>query len=69
MMDLTQYLKAENLTQAQFAERVQVRQSTISKLCSGEIRPSWSMAARIERATAGAVPVATWASRTEGGTA
>jgi transcriptional regulator with XRE-family HTH domain len=63
MMDLTQYLKAENLTQAQFAERINVRQSTVSKLCSGVTRPSLDMALVIESATGGLVPVAAWSDR------
>ena len=65
MMNLTQYLKAENLTQAQFAERIKARQSTVSKLCTGEKRPSWDMAARIARATDGKVPVSVWAEAAE----
>lgn len=69
MQNLTQYLKAENLTQAQFAERIEVRQSTVSKLCTGEKRPSWDLAARIARATDGKVPVSVWAdvAQAEGG--
>ena len=60
MMTLTQYLDAENITQAQFAQMVGTSQGTVSKLCAGR-RPRWDLAARIERATSGSVPVAVWA--------
>lgn len=60
MMTLLQYLKLKNMTQTEFAERLGVAQGTVSKLC-GARRPSWQMAASIEDATDGAVPVSVWA--------
>lgn len=59
-MTLEQYLAWKNLTQAQFAALVEVNQGTISKLVSGK-KPKWGTAARIEKVTGGAVPVAVWA--------
>ena len=63
MMTLAQYLKRENLTQAQLAERLGASQGAVSKLVSGDRSPSWEMAARIEAVTSGAVPVAVWAQK------
>lgn len=65
MMMLSQYLDAENITQAQFAERIGTTQGTVSKLCAGR-RPKWDLALRIERATDGGVPVSIWAHQQEG---
>lgn len=64
MMTLEQYLAWKKLTQAQFAAQVKVNQGTISKLVSGK-KPKWATAAKIERATGGAVPVAVWAPEIE----
>jgi DNA-binding transcriptional regulator YdaS (Cro superfamily) len=65
MMTLREYLDATGETQQAFAARIGAHQGTISKLCGGPDRPpslpGWSMAARIERATEGKVPVAVWA--------
>ena len=61
MMKLEHYLSWKNLTQARFAEQVDVNQSTISKLVTGSKKPTWATAAKIEKATGGAVPVAVWA--------
>lgn len=60
MMTLPQYLEWKKMTQAQFAARLGVAQGTVSKLCADR-RPSWDMAARIESATEGHVPVSVWA--------
>ena len=60
MMTLKQYLDSKNLTQAEFAARIMSTQGTVSKLCGGR-KPSWELAAKIERATDGNVPVAIWA--------
>lgn len=60
MMTLSQYLDAKEITQAEFAAQLGVSQGTVSKLC-GSRRPSWEMAAKIEAATGGLVPVAVWA--------
>ena len=60
MATLTEYLKSEGITQAQFASRVGVTQGYIAKLCAGLATPRLVMAYKIERETAGAVPVSFW---------
>jgi transcriptional regulator with XRE-family HTH domain len=54
------YLKSEAITQAGFADRLGVKQSTVSKWCAGDKRPGLDMAVKIEAATGGAVPVDSW---------
>jgi transcriptional regulator with XRE-family HTH domain len=68
MMTLSEYMKQKQITQVQLAARLGVHQGTIARLVSGDRSPSWELAAKIERATAGHVPVAVWAQR-EGGAA
>lgn len=60
MNKLAQHLSASGVTQADFASRVGVDQSTISRLTRGG-SPSWALAARIEKATGGVVLVSDWA--------
>ena len=50
------------MTQAEFAALIGVTQGEVSKLCNDKVgrRPSWDMAARIQEATDGAVPVTAW---------
>ncbi len=60
MTALQEYLAASAITQGEFAERVGVKQATISRLCNGAIGPSLELAARIERATGGAVTAISW---------
>lgn len=69
MMTLLQYQNWKNLTQAQLAEQLGITQGEVSKLCSEKVgrRPSWEMAAHIEKATDGAVPMSVWA-RVKGNT-
>lgn len=63
MMTLLQYRNWKKLTQAQLADQLGITQGEVSKLCSDKVsrRPSWETAARIEKATDGAVPMAVWA--------
>jgi transcriptional regulator with XRE-family HTH domain len=60
MTKLRDFLTSERIPQIQFADRLGVRQATISRLCSGEGVPSLELAARIERETGGAVPMNSW---------
>ncbi|MCW1985569.1 UNVERIFIED_ORG: transcriptional regulator with XRE-family HTH domain [Sphingomonas sp. R1F5B] len=60
MTDLKTYLEETGEKQSDFAARVQTSNATISRLCSGALRPSLEMAHRIERATAGRVPTECW---------
>lgn len=58
---LTAYIAASGATQADFAKRIGRTQAYVSRLCASDASPSLTTALRIERATNGAVPVATWA--------
>lgn len=60
MMNLATYLTASNLTQDAFAAQIGVKQATVSRLVRGTAKPSIRVMAEIERATAGAVPAASW---------
>ena len=60
MRQLSKFLRESEVTQAQFAARVGLSQATVSKLASGTLSPSLQVAVRIERATGGAVCVASW---------
>jgi DNA-binding transcriptional regulator YdaS (Cro superfamily) len=43
------------MTRAQFAARLGVHPVTVSKWCSGAMRPAWSAIERIQAATGGQV--------------
>lgn len=59
MMTLSQYLNTKNIRQAEFARLIGTTQGTVSKL-GKDRQPSLDLAAKIERATDGAVPAASW---------
>jgi len=59
MMNLATYLEAHKKTQEAFAAEIGVKQATVSRLKRGK-RPSLELAAKIERATNGAVPASSW---------
>lgn len=58
MMTLKQYLDSNSLTQSQFADRVGVKQATISRLNGRS--PGLDLARKISEATEGDVPVFSW---------
>lgn len=60
MQSLETYLTEQSIKQADFAEQLKVSQATVSRLAKGTMRPSLDLAFAIERATGGAVPVASW---------
>jgi len=64
MEHLAVYLDQHGITQSAFAGSLGTTQATISKFCRGVTRPSLDMAVKIERATGGSVPVASWVSDT-----
>ncbi|MCK9544916.1 MAG: helix-turn-helix transcriptional regulator [Novosphingobium sp.] len=66
MMTLSEYLAAEGIPQEKFAERIRVRQATVSRLASNAMRPSLELAAAIERETGGAVPATSWVASRKG---
>lgn len=61
-MRLSAYLKEKNETASAFARRFKppLSRATVSRLMSGERRPSHPLALAIEQATAGAVPADSW---------
>jgi len=59
-MKLTAYLEAQKETAADFATRADMSPSTVSRLCSGERKPSVDMALRIKTLTQGAVDLPDW---------
>jgi DNA-binding transcriptional regulator YdaS (Cro superfamily) len=60
MDELISYLKANTVSQVNFAARIGISQSALSKMCSGAITPRLQTALAIERETGGAVSVSTW---------
>ena len=60
MAKLGKYLKDQRLTQAEFALRIGVRQSSVSKMVSGDASPSLEVAIKIEDETGGEVGVREW---------
>lgn len=63
MMTLPEYLRSTGTRQTEFAERLKVRQSTVSKLVNGKVSPSLALALQIDRETGGKVPVSVWERR------
>lgn len=64
-MKLAEYLAHENQTQAEFAARLGLTQGNVSKMCRGQRLPSLPLAAEIERATGGLVPMSVWCACSE----
>lgn len=62
MATLSEYLIEAGITQGRFAETVDVTQATISRLATGASRPGLPLAVKIEEATGGRVPAASWVS-------
>lgn len=54
-MDIAAYMKDKELTDAEFAARIGVDRSVVTKLRAGKIAPSLKTAGRIIEATSGAV--------------
>lgn len=54
-MDLISYLRSHDLTHQAFAEAIGESRSLVTRIISGNRRPSWRMAIKIEAATQGAV--------------
>jgi len=57
-MTLTEYLRSRKETHDAFARRLGVHPVTVSKWCSGSMRPSWPKMGAISCATDGAVTAA-----------
>ncbi len=56
-MTLKEYLESTGERQTDFAKRARSTDGTISKIMSGTLNPSLSLAVRIQRATGGKVKV------------
>lgn len=65
MSYLKTYRQTNGVRQTDLAKTLGVEQSTISKLESGEIRPSLDLAILIEDVTKKAVPIRSWPVKTE----
>ena len=57
---LSAFLKRERMAQSLFAERIGVRDSTVSRLIKGERTPSLNLAKRISDETRGDVTTDEW---------
>lgn len=57
---LRRWLKSQNVTQAELAERLGCGKSFVCALCAGRKRPSLTLAIRLERLTLGAVRCVDW---------
>lgn len=60
MATLSEYLKTQQITQAQFAARIGVTQGYIAKLCARAATPALCTAYAIERETQGKVLASQW---------
>jgi DNA-binding XRE family transcriptional regulator len=60
MNRLAAYLAQTSESQTAFASRIGSTQATVSRLCTDAMRPSLSLASRIERETGGVVPATGW---------
>jgi transcriptional regulator with XRE-family HTH domain len=60
MNRLAAYLAQASESQKAFAIRIGSTQATVSRLCTDAMRPSLSLASRIERETGGVVSATGW---------
>jgi hypothetical protein len=62
---LKTWLSTNKIAAAEFARRVEYDRSNFHRLLHGELWPTLDLAHRIERETAGTVPMASWAEAKE----
>lgn len=60
MNKLQHHLETNNIARREFADRIGVDQSVLSRFCRGLARPGLDKAVAIERATDGSVPASYW---------
>jgi transcriptional regulator with XRE-family HTH domain len=60
MKKLATYIKDAGISQREFADRIGVDYSIVSRLARDGMRPSLDLAVRIERETGGEVPATSW---------
>jgi transcriptional regulator with XRE-family HTH domain len=65
MNNLQAFITSHGIKQAEFAASIGATQSMVSRLINGAAIPSLSLAAKIERATGGAVPASSWIPETD----
>ena len=54
-MELADYLSKQNISGAEFAQRIEVSQEAVRRYVKGDRRPEWDILARIVSATDGHV--------------
>jgi transcriptional regulator with XRE-family HTH domain len=59
-MTLKQYMKRSNLTQADLTRKISISRAMVSRLLSGQRKPSFAMAKLIQAKTKGAVKEGDW---------
>ena len=69
MANLQDFLTRNGIKQLDFAQRLRVRQSTVSRLARNEMTPSLHLAVAIENATDGEIKAADWAQQQNPGNA
>ncbi len=57
---LQKWLEAAKVSQAELARRVEYDRSNFHRIVNGTMKPSLTLAARIEGATCGAIPAIAW---------
>lgn len=62
-MQLGEWLRSEGISQAELARRIDVNESTISRLLKGTRRPSTTLIEDIRRATRNKVTFRDWVER------
>jgi transcriptional regulator with XRE-family HTH domain len=60
MNPIVKYLEATEISQAQFARLTGTREGQVSAWVRGTRKPSLAEAFRLEKATGGAIPAASW---------
>ena len=60
MSSFVSFLKCSGLSHRDFAKKVQVDPSIISRLTTGKMTPSLKLAAKIERITQGEIRATSW---------
>jgi DNA-binding transcriptional regulator YdaS (Cro superfamily) len=65
MTKLQEHLKSNRISIRDFAARIGVHDSVLSRFSRGLARPSLDTAFAIERATNGAVPASSWVAATD----
>lgn len=58
---LETWLADRNITQAEFARRIEYDRGNFNKILAGTLWPSLELALRIEKATNGSIPMSAWA--------